>query len=108
MKLLHGILVRFDRTLALPFAAGAWLWHFFSPLLGARCRYYPSCSEYAAQALLKHGFFYGCYLTARRLLRCNAFFPGGIDFVPRSSNSAALMEPGLDASRNGEQSRQRL
>ncbi len=53
-----------------------------SPLLGARCRFYPSCSEYVAQALLRHGPFRGAYLGVRRVLRCHPWSPGGFDHVP--------------------------
>jgi uncharacterized protein len=53
-----------------------------SPLLGARCRFYPSCSEYAAQAIERHGALKGTYLAARRLLRCHPWHEGGIDEVP--------------------------
>jgi putative membrane protein insertion efficiency factor len=55
-----------------------------SPLLGARCRFYPSCSEYAAQAMLKHGAPRGAYLGVRRLLRCHPWNPGGFDDVPET------------------------
>jgi len=53
-----------------------------SPLLPRRCRFYPSCSEYAAQALLKHGPLRGGWLALRRLLRCGPWHPGGYDPVP--------------------------
>jgi hypothetical protein len=53
-----------------------------SPLLGPRCRFYPSCSEYAAQAILRFGPFRGTYLGARRVLRCHPWNPGGFDHVP--------------------------
>jgi putative membrane protein insertion efficiency factor len=53
-----------------------------SPLLGARCRFHPSCSEYAAQAILRHGPLRGIYLACRRVLRCHPWNPGGIDEVP--------------------------
>lgn len=46
------------------------------------CRYEPTCSEYAAQCLLKHGVFVGVALSVRRILRCNPFSPGGYDPVP--------------------------
>jgi len=55
---------------------------FMSPLLGANCRYYPSCSHYAVDALRKYGFFRGTWLSLRRLLRCHPFHPGGYDPVP--------------------------
>ncbi len=53
-----------------------------SPGLPPACRYIPTCSEYAKEALLKHGFFKGSYLAARRLLRCHPFHEGGYDPVP--------------------------
>jgi putative membrane protein insertion efficiency factor len=53
-----------------------------SPLLPASCRYYPSCSTYAIEALERHGALHGGWLTLRRLLRCNPFRPGGYDPVP--------------------------
>lgn len=53
-----------------------------SPLFGPRCRYYPTCSQYAVEAIERFGAFYGTYLTVKRLLRCNIFFPGGYDPVP--------------------------
>jgi len=53
-----------------------------SPLLGPRCRFAPSCSEYAAEAVEKYGAGRGGYLAARRLLRCHPWNPGGFDPVP--------------------------
>lgn len=53
-----------------------------SPLLGSRCRYYPSCSNYAVEALREHGAVRGLGLAAWRLLRCNPFSNGGYDPVP--------------------------
>jgi putative membrane protein insertion efficiency factor len=52
-----------------------------SPLLGARCKYYPSCSEYAVQAIGRYGMLRGSVLAAWRLLRCNPFSHGGYDPV---------------------------
>jgi len=46
------------------------------------CRFYPSCSNYAAEAFAEHGFWKGLSLTARRLLRCRPFGPHGVDLVP--------------------------
>lgn len=54
---------------------------FISPLLGPRCRFYPSCSQYALQAVQKYGAIRGSYLAVWRLLRCNPFSPGGYDPV---------------------------
>lgn len=55
---------------------------FISPMLGHRCRFYPSCSQYALEALQIHGMFKGGYLAIRRLLRCGPWNPGGYDPVP--------------------------
>jgi putative membrane protein insertion efficiency factor len=52
-----------------------------SPALGERCRYYPSCSEYAVQAIRRFGILRGLVLAAWRLLRCNPFSSGGFDPV---------------------------
>ncbi len=53
-----------------------------SPLIPASCRYVPSCSEYAAQALTRHGLVRGIWLSVARLLRCNPWSEGGEDRVP--------------------------
>jgi len=52
-----------------------------SPLLGPRCRYAPSCSDYAVQAIREYGIIRGVILAGWRLLRCNPFSPGGLDPV---------------------------
>lgn len=54
---------------------------FISPLLGPRCRFYPSCSQYALEAVQKYGALRGGCLALRRILRCNPFNPGGYDPV---------------------------
>lgn len=54
-----------------------------SPLLGVRCRFEPSCSRYAIEALQQHGTLKGSWLAARRLGRCHPFHPGGYDPVPQ-------------------------
>lgn len=53
-----------------------------SPLLGPHCRFYPSCSTYALQALRAHGAFGGLVLTLKRLMRCHPWSAGGFDPVP--------------------------
>lgn len=53
-----------------------------SPLLPPRCRFYPSCSAYAAEALRVHGAVRGLWLAVRRVAKCHPFHPGGVDFVP--------------------------
>jgi putative membrane protein insertion efficiency factor len=52
---------------------------YISPLKPGTCRFYPSCSEYAVQALKKYGFFKGLRLSLGRILRCHPFSPGGYD-----------------------------
>jgi uncharacterized protein len=56
--------------------------YFISPMLGATCRFHPSCSQYAEQALEEHGLLRGGWLTARRLCRCGPWHSGGYDPVP--------------------------
>lgn len=53
-----------------------------SPLMGPRCRFYPSCSNYALEALRVHGAAKGSYLAARRVCRCHPWNAGGVDPVP--------------------------
>jgi len=55
------------------------------PFIGAQCRHEPSCSHYALEALARHGAARGSLLTARRILRCNPWNPGGYDPVPPAS-----------------------
>jgi putative membrane protein insertion efficiency factor len=53
-----------------------------SPMLPATCRYYPSCSAYAVQAVEKHGAVKGVFLGTKRLCRCHPWAAGGVDLVP--------------------------
>lgn len=55
---------------------------FVSPFTPPACRFYPSCSTYAADALARHGPWKGGCLAVRRLLRCHPLHPGGYDPVP--------------------------
>jgi len=65
--------------LAIPIHLYRWL---VSPLLPPACRFYPSCSAYALQALRRHGPLRGSWLALRRLGRCHPLNPGGVDLVP--------------------------
>jgi len=54
----------------------------FSPFFGQQCRFYPTCSSYAREAIEVHGSLKGSWLAARRIVRCGPWHPGGIDPVP--------------------------
>jgi putative membrane protein insertion efficiency factor len=62
-----------------------------SPLYGDVCRYYPSCSHYALQAIQHHGVIRGVWLGSRRLARCHPWADGGIDDVPLRKSSALVI-----------------
>jgi len=56
--------------------------YFVSPWLGRQCRFHPSCSVYAIEALERHGAVHGTWLAVKRIGRCNPASPGGFDPVP--------------------------
>jgi len=56
-----------------------------SPFLGRNCRFYPSCSEYATEAIREHGAARGSALTVKRLCKCHPWHPGGLDPVPKKT-----------------------
>jgi putative membrane protein insertion efficiency factor len=65
--------------------AFALIWFYqkaISPHFPASCRYYPTCSSYAKEAILRFGFFKGSFLAVKRILRCHPFSSGGYDPVP--------------------------
>jgi uncharacterized protein len=67
-----------------------------SPLLGPRCRFYPSCSNYALQAIQRFGVFHGSWLAVKRLACCHPWHPGGYDPVPPVHGDATCTHHGHD------------
>jgi uncharacterized protein len=61
-----------------------------SPAFPARCRFYPTCSAYAAEAIARHGAARGGWLALRRLVKCAPWHPGGVDLVPGTGPDASL------------------
>lgn len=66
-----------------------------SPLYGDVCRYYPSCSSYALQAIQQHGMVRGMWLGARRILRCHPWAAGGVDDIPEPQSRLATTRAGF-------------
>ncbi|HEA65025.1 MAG TPA: membrane protein insertion efficiency factor YidD [Candidatus Aminicenantes bacterium] len=55
-----------------------------SPLIGSKCRFYPTCSQYSKEAVLEHGALKGLFLSIKRIIKCHPFHPGGYDPVPKN------------------------
>jgi len=72
---------------------------YVSPLLGRHCRFYPSCSAYAMQAIARHGVARGGWLAVKRLSRCHPFHPGGVDHVPDATPQRGCLLRGASPSR---------
>jgi uncharacterized protein len=71
------------RLLSYPLIAAIWLYRkIISPLKPPTCRFYPTCSAYALEAIQKYGAFRGCGLAIKRIARCHPLNPGGFDPVP--------------------------
>lgn len=77
------VLSAINRYASWPFLALIALYRYgVSPLIGQRCRFYPTCSEYAETAFQRFGFIKGCLLSTKRLCKCHPWHEGGIDLVP--------------------------
>lgn len=62
-----------------------------SPMLGQNCRFYPSCSEYAADAIREYGAAKGSLMACKRVCNCHPWHPGGIDLVPPKSGQDSVV-----------------
>ena len=79
-----------QRSLAAIALAPIWVYRrLISPVMPRTCRYYPSCSAYAEEAIRTHGVVRGGWLAVRRLARCHPWTPGGVDHVPPASSDPA-------------------
>lgn len=83
------------RALAWPLLALVWLYRKgISPLIGAHCRYEPTCSSYAEESLKRYGAFRGGLLAGRRILRCHPWGGSGYDPVPELDDDSKGPGPG--------------
>ena len=69
-------------TIAVPFLLIKFYQYCISPMLGPRCRFHPTCSFYAIEALKTHGLLIGGWLSIKRIIKCHPLHPGGYDPVP--------------------------
>jgi uncharacterized protein len=74
---------------------------FFSAMMPSACKFYPTCSHYAAEALRIHGARRGSWLALRRVLRCHPFTRGGVDLVPDAADLPHATKSSADFSRRG-------
>ena len=78
------------RGLAALVLAPIWVYrNVISPLMPKTCRYYPSCSAYAEEAVKTHGAARGSWLAVKRLARCHPWTPGGVDHVPPAPSASS-------------------
>jgi putative membrane protein insertion efficiency factor len=90
---LHASPARTPLAWALRALVQAYRWT-ISPLLGPSCRYYPTCSAYALDALDEHGAMRGAWLATKRICRCHPWHDGGYDPVPRRPDLAGARHAG--------------
>jgi hypothetical protein len=76
-----------------PFVLLLRLWHWMPRIDTMRCRFYPTCAEYAITALQRFGLVHGSWLALRRLGRCHPWNPGGVDHVPERAPRGARTHP---------------
>jgi putative membrane protein insertion efficiency factor len=69
-----------------------------SPFLGQNCRFYPTCSDYAAEAIGRHGAWKGSILAGKRLCKCHPWHPGGLDPVPELAAAPVAVASSSDSS----------
>ena len=90
MSALKGLQRAVERLLAAPLILVIWLYRLFiSPLLGANCRHLPTCSEYAVEALQRHGPLRGGIFALKRISRCHPWATPAFDPVPRAEQDGA-------------------
>ena len=67
-----------------------------SPLLGPNCRFHPTCSHYAIEAIARHGVLKGGYLSVRRLIKCQPLHEGGLDPVPEKKDKQSHIDDNIE------------